>query len=359
MKKYLIIIALNIGLFVGCSKDNTTEIDERFALKGIAATLGAIEESNGSQTKAISDFVVNTAKDPTSIMTNRYTWNFDIQIYKGNTPYQYGEASLRWNGSMWVPITGDSLYFPNYTRQGVAATLYPASWNGTVQVMQNTAALLLAQDILRQNGNATVTVNPAHIPTISMRHGNSMIDFILNNVDTTQITSVNVYVGSIKYTPYKVPGLNRAEYMVILPVGSRNPEVRLVTNGGAEYIQQLSINPTQINVCYCVKLSGLELLLSSVTVTDWLYGTALPGDYSTTTSYPTFKGPVNDTITLIYHNGLQQSIIFNSRGEYTLKPFGRRIDRIQLTPTDGFNLNPPIILHNMFIDLNPRIDSRT
>lgn len=345
---------------MSCSDDETNDSDnEQIALDGVKASLGLMNEESSSTTKAIADFVVNKAADPTSILTSRYGWNFDIQIYKGNVPYLYGGASLEWNDSIWIPKAGQSLYFPNYTRQGVAAKLYPSTWVDTVAVIQNTAALLLGQDVLKQNGSTVITVNPAHIPTIPMRHGNSMLDFILTGVDTTQIASINVYAGNKLYTPYKVPGLNRAEYLVILPVGSQNPEIRLTTVGGARYIQKLSINSMQINNCYCIKFHGLELELGAITVTDWVYGTAISGEYSTETSYPSFLGPPNSSLTIVYDNGLEQVLIFNARGEYIAKPDGRTAIKIILSPGDEFNLNPAVVLRNMVIDLKPNIQNRT
>lgn len=359
MKKYIILLAATgIFSFTGCSNDDTETGDERVRLEGVQASLGMMNEDGTVETRAIRDFVVNTPNDPTMGMTGRTGWNFDVQIYKNNTPYPYGQAAFEWNGNMWVPEAGASIYFPNYTRQGVAATLYPDSWTGTIAQIQNTADLLLAQDILKQNGAATVTVLPAHIPTITMRHGNSMIDFIIDNVDVSQISTIIVAANGIEYTPYKVQGVSHNEYLVILPVGVKDPEVRITTVGGARYIQGLHINSTQVNNCYCVRLLGLELALASITVTDWVYGTALSGDYSTETSYPTFIGPPGESVTLFFDDGQQQVLTFNTRGEYTIKPVGRRIVRIS-DNLGEFVLTPPIILRSMVIDLNPHLQNRT
>lgn len=362
MKRYnIIILLLAIGLAVSCSDNNSVADDEVGPeLKGLNAEMARMETGAEISQSAISDFVVNKDNlDPTKSMTGRTGWKLDVQIYKGSTPYAYGTATCTWNGTTqtWDPPT-NTVYFPNYTRQLVSAKLYPTGWTGTVKLDQSLEADLIAQDILTQNGTTTVTVLPAHIPTIPMRHGNSMIDFILTNVDETHIADLKVYVGNTGYTPHKITTTGKLEYLVILPVGAQLPQIRLTTTGGAQYIQPIGITTTQANVCYCINLRGINLLLSSFIVTDWTYGQALSGEYSTITSYPTFKGDPNTSATIYFANGSSQVLNFNSRGERTIKPSGRTIIRIT-TDTKDFMTNPPIVLRSMLIDLKPHIDNET
>ena len=362
MKRYNLLLALLValGIVVSCSENsNTTEDEVGPELKGLNTEMASIQTGAEITQSAISDFVVNKANDPTKDITGRTSWMLDIQIYKGSLPYTYGAATCTWNSvsQTWNPPV-NTVYFPNYTRQPVAAKLYPSGWTGTVKLDQSLVANLIGQDILTQDGNATTTILPAHIPTIPMRHGNSMVDFILTNVDATQIADLKVYVGNDGYTPYKVTATGKLEYLVILPVGAQNPQIRLTTVGGAQYIQPIGVTATQVNVCYCINLRGINLLLSSFIVTDWTYGQALSGEYSTITSYPTFKGDPNTSATIYFANGQSQVLNFNSRGEYTVKPSGRTIVRIR-TATKDFYTNPPIVLRGMLIDLKPNIDNET
>lgn len=349
------------GLTISCSESSSVT-DEEIGpeLKGVSAEMATMETSAEITQSAISDFVVNKDNlDPTKSTAGRTAWLLDVQIYKGSTPYQYGAATCTWNSTdqTWDPPVS-TVYFPNYTRQLVSAKLYPSGWTGTIKLDQSLEADLIAQDILTQNGNTTVTVYPAHIPTIPMRHGNSMIDFILTNVDETHIADIKVYVGGSGYTPHKIATTGKLEYLVILPVGAQNPQIRLTTTGGAQYIQPIGVASTQANVCYCINLRGINLLLSSFIVTDWTYGQALSGEYSTITSYPTFKGDPNTSATIYFLNGSSQTLNFNSRGEATVKPLGRTIIRI-VAGTKDFAPNPPIVLRSMLIDLKPHIDNET
>jgi len=360
MKLYNIyLLSISALLFAACSEneqaDDTDFPAEELQLGGVQVNMASRETPDEAATRAISDFVVNTENDPTSIMDTRSTdWKLDVQIFNGSQAYQYGIATCTWNSttSTWDPPQ-NTLYFPNYSRQSVKATLYPTGWNNTISLNQKTSDAILKQDILSQNGSNSITVNPAHIPTISMRHAHSMLNFILENVEIAQISEVNVHVGNDIYQPYKVENTGKIEYLVILPVGISNPEIRLTTVEGANYIVEVEIASTEVNTCYCIKLQGIELLLSSVTVTNWAYGEALAGQYSSVASYPTFRGPANTSVTLHYLNGLTQTITFNDRGESTPKPLGRTIIQIDPSTGDPIYPDPPLILNTMYVDLNP------
>jgi len=347
--------------WMSCTDDQVTQDqqDEEILLKGITVDMASLMTSDDINTKAIGDFAVNTSKDPTLAMNTRLAdWKLDVQIYKGSQPYQYGKATCSWNttDSRWEP-DGGNLYFPNYSHQSVSAKLYPPLWNNVIGLNQQTADSLLYQDVLIQNGTSTVTVRPAHEFTIQMKHAHSMLDFILENVDESQIDSVTIQVGDNIYEPYKVTGVTRNEYLVILPVGTANPEIHLKTVEGARYTVQVEITSTAVNNCYCIKLDGIELILTSVTVTNWVYGEALSGEYTTIASYPTFRGPASTSITVFYLNGLSQVLTFNERGESTPKPLGRTILSMQLSSGETIELDPPLILNTMYVDLNPYIVS--
>ncbi len=360
MKTYKKIFALfmSAAIFISCSENDSLNEEALpspdLLLKGVEVKMASRETPNEPGTKAINDFVVNKAADPTSVITTRTDWELDVQIYKGSQIYQYGSATLIWNStnSRWQDPT-DSLYFPNYTRQAVSATLHPEGWNNIISLEQRTDSALLVQDVLIQNGTSTIEIRPAHIPTIQMRHAHSMLDFILDDVNLNEITEINVHIGNDVYQPYPVTGTTNPEYLVIIPVGVQNPVIHLTTVQGANYEVQVDIQSTQVNTCYCIKLEGIELKLSSVTVSNWAYGEAIAGQYTTIASYPTFRGPASTSYTVYFVNGLSQVITFNDRGESTPKPLGRSIIRIQTPSGENIDLDTPLILNTMYVDLNP------
>lgn len=233
----------------------------------------------------------------------------------------------------------------------VDAVLYPDTPTAEIAVDQSTLTTFLNQDILIQ-GVVTYPLTPAHIPTIQLRHQNSMIDFMLVDVNQADIASdgIKVTASGKTYTPYKVGTSN--EYLLILPVGTAYPRVEITTVQGARYATTVNIASTVINNCYCIKLIGVELSLSSVNVIDWTYGNALAGQYTTPASYPTFRGPANTSATLYFNNGLSETITFSDRGETTVKPAGRIIIQI-----NDLTLPTPLILDEMYVDLNPYLDT--
>jgi len=362
MKRYIFAIITFASLFIwsSCSSEENEEVatDEQQVI-GFIAEINDMDINSTVQTRAAGDFSVNTNLDPTT--ASRTTgWELNILIYNRqiNTNV-YNQAICEWGGSNWKPVT--PIYLPNYLRQNVEASLYPAGWTSATPIVLNQSdpQVLLAQDILVQSGYPSkATITPAHIPSVPMQHQFAMLDFILNEVDSTQIdkSSIKVIVGNDIYTPYRVANTTDMEYLVILPLDVINPKVTLTTIGGIKYIEEIKItsihpNGTRSNFCYCANLQGVELSLSSVTVADWEYGTAIAGQYTTIASNPTFTGPVGDEVTLVFDNGEQQTIYFNRWGEATIKPAGRTI--IQLIKSDGtpITLNPAIVLNDMYIDL--------
>ena len=349
---------------ISCSKANEGEPGLkggkiRFEAANIEMAGSDMEQAS---TRAVSDFVVNGASDPTLPIESKQGWTLNVQIYDGtySKPYEYGKATLLWDTGtkLWLPQGAVDFHFPNYSKQPVSATLSPTGFITTVSTDQNTAEKLIAQDALAQNGALTVTVNPAHKPTISMRHANSMVDFIVSGVEFDDLSKVSVFVGTTEYMPYNVKQGAYPEYMVILPAGSAYPEVRIETSLGAKYKNTLNVPATAVNTCYCAKLVGVELILGQLTIQNWVTGEAISGDYSTVTSYPTFRGYPGTTVTLRYLNGNTQPLKFNQNGEAPVeKPLGRSITSI----TDGsgtFTLDPYLVLNNMIVDLRPRIDAR-
>lgn len=340
------------SLFFACSeKTPVEELEDTKSWKGLVVEMENRTIDGEDLTRATSDFVVNTANDPTldaTRITGGLGWTLDVTVYdKDDTPYAPATANWSYSGTYWVP--DHEIYLPSYVKPHVDAVMSaPApDWNGTIAADQSTANKLLSQDRLEQNGSA-YTMTPAHMVKITMRHRYSMLDFILSGVDLDDITpgSVKVIIGSNEYTPYQVG--STGEFLLIMPLGKSNPKVTLTTLSGTPYSAEINISSTVRNTCYCVKLRGLELLLSSVTVIDWTTGEALAGQYTAPSTYPTFRGTPNQTVTLYYDNGLSQAITFNARGEVTEKPLGRTIIQI-----DSQVLTPPVILDQMYIDLRP------
>lgn len=350
MRRLYSYLYILIILFSGISCSNEENTDEgNIQLEGFIVGMGD-RESEQYQSRAISDFAVNTSLDPTfdiTRLTGVGNWTLSVNIQdKNNANYPPGNALCTYTGSAWVPQT--NLYFPSYKSPHVIARLYPPGWTAGTAIAtdQSDQTKLLNQDILVENGSPYV-IRPSHNPALVLRHGYTMLNFMLSNVNFAQISSVSVTAGGLTYQPYKV---NRTtpEYMVILPVGTANPVVNITTVGGARYRETINISNMALNNCYCAKLIGVELILSSVTVIDWVYGTALEGQYTTVTTYPTFRGNPNTSITVYYDNGLSQGFAFNDRGEYTVKPLGRTITRINYT-----DLARPVILDRMYVDLRP------
>lgn len=347
--------------FVSCS-DNDDAASGQDGRKGMLVEGAALSANgdkivSGVQSRAGDEFAVLTANDPTYPFESKNDWSLDVQIYKGSAPYTYGQGTFVWNSgqSLWMPRTtpGDEIYFPNYTKQRVTLKLYPDTWSGTIDTDQGTAAKLLAQDIMVE-GSDPMPVDPAHKPEMEIRHGNSMFDIILKDVGLEQLVGGRVILGDKVYTPYRVPNVDHLEYLLIVPVGSGDPVIEVETSDGAKYHQTVYISPTRINTCYCFTLQGLELRLSANMVADWITGEAQSGDYSSVTSYPTFKGPENGSCTVYYDNGLEQELVFNSRGEATVKPSGRNIVRVtSADPVVDVNIDPPLILGTMTVDLRP------
>lgn len=316
-----------------------------------------MEADDEVETRAVGDFRVNRAGDPTNTLTTRTGWTLHVHIFDDVTPYDDGEGYFTWTGTDMIWETTDDVYFPNYLKQGVEAELYPgADWNVPVETDQSTADNLLEQDILEQDADDAFVVNPAHIPELHLRHARSMLDFILVDIDESQLASVTVIDGATVYQPYRVDASDFVEYMVILPLNVTNPKVRVVTNEGADYTREITIASTEANKCYCVKLRGLELLLSTITVSSWQYGEGIGANYSTVASYPTFRGIPNATVTIYYNNGLDQTITFNDRGEYTAKPYGRTIVNL-LYNGQMIDLTIPLVLSSMIIDLTNAMTS--
>ncbi len=367
MKQYnyftlLLLLAL---LITGCSNEEAINPVSSKQITALQTEMGEMDINGDVSTRAIPGFAVNTAEDPTFIFNNRTTgWTLNVRVFdqqQGNS--LYNESLCTWNGSAWVP--DNILYFPNYLRQQVEATLYPTGWTNATPILfdQPDAATLTQQDILMQQGSPRATVLPAHIPSIPMEHMYSMLDFVIHDVDPSQIVeeSIKVHVGNDIYTPYRTANTTKMEYLVILPLGVINPKVTLSTVKGLHYVEEIEITEvhpagTQRNTCYCANLYGIELILSSVTVTDWLYGPALAGQYTTIASNPTFHGPIGGQVTLIYDNGQEQTIFFNRWGEATIRPLGRTITQLRKSDNTVVTLNPPIVLRSMYIDLGPYLN---
>ena len=378
MKRYIKIITLALGaaLAVSCGNQDDSGLPgaESIRVGSAELSLGETLGAHAPGTRAVAaDFSVNTTRDKTATLSGRNTWDLFVQIYKGNTAYQWGAGHFTyvsddtWLAPYSATDVSQNVYFPNYTRQKVSAKMTPAAWPGTIAQDQSSDAKILAQDVLEQNGNGTVTVMPAKEPALPLRHAYCMLNFIIDgiemddldweNPDTADITAnaITVEAGGVRYLPNKIAASTHdAEYMVILPLNVQNPKVHLVTKGGAHYVQQINTGATAANVCYCASLLGIELQLSSVTVINWTYGEAISGDYTTVTSYPTFRGPIDKEITITYFNGLTQTFTFNDKGENTVRPFGRKIVKLQLTGEAPVDLSAdPIVLNTMIIDLNP------
>lgn len=391
MKQYtnIINIALAAFLLTACSKsDALPEGEERGPqVAELQTSLGNINV--GETTRATTTYSVNTNDDPTkTAMESRSEWEMDVQIYKGEDAYtDGGKATYTYNSTKWE-TSATTLYFPNYTKQKIKATLHPKNWTSSTQFIvdqsNDNKSDILKQDILIENNFAT-PLNPAKTIKIPMKHANSMLDFIVTDITNDQINTVKVTIGGTEYTPYKIK-TDPVEYLLIVPVTTSattdtNPIIEITTTNGSIYKQQIQligakngnekITDYTVNTCYCFTLRGLELLLSPITVTDWSTGEAVAGDYIAVTAYPTFRGTPNTTYYVYYDNCLKnengsakiQVIKFNSRGECTLKPDGRIITHIfkdnaaDKIPTDTNKLITPITLGAMVIDLIEAINA--
>ncbi|MCC8152743.1 MAG: hypothetical protein LIP01_00100 [Tannerellaceae bacterium] len=213
-------------------KNSPVEEEELVGIESLQLTLS--EQEGNLPTRAISDYAVNSSDDPTASLTGRETWTLHVEIYKGNAVYQYGVSDFTVGSSIttWEPET--PVYFPNYSTQRATLSLYPVSATEPIGPNQSAAdgSALLQQDILVQNGSPTVNIVPAHIPHAQLRHAHSMLDFRLENVNDEDIFSVTVLINGIEYIPYQVADGNYPEYMLIIPVGTANPVVRVYTQGG-------------------------------------------------------------------------------------------------------------------------------
>lgn len=349
---YKILFVLSVApLWIGCSDDHEdSEVTEDIQLEALQLQVTEKGTDAGVTTRAtLTGYSVNRTADPTHSnerLTSQSPWNLDVKIYDKSGTNLYGPAngaSWAYNGSEWAPSI--QLFLPSYFKPRVDATLFYGANEAAVTVNQSTSDLLLQQDVLVQKSNS-YTVTPAHTLGIELIHKHAMLDFVLTNVNADDIKSLTVVANGNTYNPYRVGITTAVEYMVILPEGVKNPQIMIETMGGARYTKTLSINSAQRNHCYCITFTGVELLLSSVTVVNWTYGTALSGQYTTPASYPTFRGTPNLTVNLVYDNGLSQEITFNDRGEATVKPYGRTLIQVNdnVLPT-------PIILDEMYVDL--------
>lgn len=343
-----------------CSRsDGETSVDgDMVAVSRVGLSLGDSEGALPTVTRAVSGFVVNTSDDPTNSLTEKEAWNLDLTIYKGSNPYEDGYGEFEYDGSgYWVTKDGSTIYMPHYEMQNIQAVLYPTGWTTGQQIAtdQRQESVLILQDILEQDGSPTYQTVPAHYLEVKMRHAYSMIDFVLADVNPADLYEVTVEAGGNTYQPYQVTASTEQEYLVILPLGITNPVIHVTTNGGAKYSKELDITQTLVNTCYYVKLYGVELILESITVSNWTYGEAVGGDYSSVTSYPTFRGPVGVTVTIYYDSDVSQTITFNEKGEAVAKPAGRTITAVETT--DGiYSLPNPYTIRTQIVDLTNFID---
>lgn len=352
----ILLILITLPLWSACSDEaENNENGPDILLESLQVqTVDKNANPEASTRATIAGYVVNTDADPTSNdasdaarLSGQNSWNLDVKIYDRTNTQLYAPAIGTWayGSTSWVP-TPSPLYIPSYFKPRVEATLFYGTSEAAVVALQETAEALLQQDVLIQRTDP-YTVTPAHRLRIELIHKHSMLDFVLQDVNFNDIESVTVMANGTEYTPYKVEGVSAIEYLLILPEGVSNPQVRVVTKGGARYMKMLNIASTVRNNCYCITFSGVNLILSSVFVVDWAYGIALAGQYTTPASYPTFRGIPRVSVTLVYNNGLSQVITFNERGESTVKPLGRTIIKVgdlDLSAT-------PIILDEMYVDL--------
>jgi len=350
------LLLLTIPLWVACSDEDNAESTDNILFDGIAVQTGDRAAQTEVSTRAGEGFAVNTANDPTYETTrlqggggaNVGAWTLTATIYDhNNQPYPAADGVWTYTGSNWTPSGGGTLYLPSYFKPQVTANLFPTDKTAASlpENNQSTALNLLRQDLLVQK-STPYTVTPAHVLTVELKHQYSMLDIILDGVNTDDIDEVRVIAGGQTYIPYNISALLN-EYLVILPTGVANPQITVKTKKGAQYLETLNISSTTSNYAYCIKLIGVDLIASSVTVIDWMYGTALSGQYTTPTSYPTFRGNPNTSVTIVYDNSLSQVLEFNERGETTVKPLGRTIVQIGTVV-----LNPAINLSQMYIDLS-------
>ncbi|MCD8262118.1 MAG: hypothetical protein LUD15_12115 [Bacteroides sp.] len=348
MKKIIYILySCTLAFMAACTNEQAVDrSQESLYIQGIKILLG--ETDSDVVSRALSDYSVNQSNDPTGTLTGRETWNLDVTIYDGTNAYR--SQTFTWDSTeeYWV---GDTLFFPNYTRQLVEAKLSAPGWS-EIRTDQRILSDFLEQDVLIQNGEVYITVYPGHDPEIPMKHAHTILDFRINGIDPAQLDSVIILIGDTAYLPYQVVSGTVPEYIVIIPPGTTSPTVRLVTTEATRYLQTTvgEITNTDVNGCYCFILNGMQLELGEITVINWITGLGIPGEYTTEETYPTFRGPANRTYTVTYDNGLSQEIILNDQGEYTARPAGRAI--VSVSYQDKIlEIDPPYVLSGMIIDL--------
>lgn len=345
MKKMNYITAFTALLFaVSCSDTSSLLEDEKVEVKEISTSIGS--DTGIDLSTRVGGVVLS---DPTTTpisVRGGLGWNLDVQIYNSTTAYAPGKNTYVYGtGSNWISQTGVKTYFPNYTSQFCEFTMYATSPTETIPLDQSSADVMLHHDKLY----IKTMLAPAHILSATLKHAQSMLDFSFEKTPSN-IVSVTVQVGSDIYTPYRVPATYN--YLLILPSGVSlaNPIVIATTDKGTTYKQVVKVgaNPSAlgVNYRYIFKLTGFNLVLSPITIVDWITGGMLGGDYVGEIAYPTFRGPASTSCTLTFDNGLTQVLTFNSRGECTVKANGRTIVQINSVPQT-------IVLGSMIIDLNP------
>lgn len=367
MKRLSIHIPLVLAalLFAGCSDEKKTEDTEIIDIKGVVIETLNSEITDPEvrsvmpATRAKNDYYIAKADVPMNDITKRALedWRLHIDMYFDESIYAPASGDYEWNTTdkKWLPKT-PPMYFPNYFSPKAELTLSHKDRPAEIAIVQNTEELLLRNDYLIERGNPEV-VKPAHIFKINIKHAFSSIDFILKDVE--DIDKVEVTVGNKVYEPCKVSGsaANYLEYMLIIPTGVPELVVEIYTKAGGHFRQKAKISgSSKADNCYCFTVVGPELIISPVTVVDWTAGGATIGDYIGEAAYPTFRGPRNDWCILTFDNGLRQTIDFNEYGELTVKPKGRRINRIETSNGRINEPDPALFLREMVIDLNGYID---
>lgn len=366
-------VAAALFTLTACQSDHFEPSPEgSVALEAFTVEL-ADTEQNGAQvaqgqTRALPQYSLNTDLDPTkknNVVKRGESGDWRLyaeilapadpeagnlgRVYKTTCTYSSGQK-------MWLPNPADDIHLPNYIRRSVKAVLYPDGWTEGDPIVtdQSNESVFLLQDILDQPSQEHL---PAHILSLKVSHSYSMLDIVLGGIDPDEISSLTVETpdgqgGTVSYTPYEVDRDDVWEHLLILPLGVVNPKVIIKTVDGAVYYQTLTIQGgTKRNTCYCVTFRGLALELKAYSIDNWTIGGAHDGNYTTVTSYPTFKGLPGATVELHYDNDLVQEITFNRDGETTQRPLGRTIDKIIYNGVNILGDGNEIILREMSVDL--------
>lgn len=124
-----------------------------------------------------------------------------------------------------------------------------------------------------------------------MKYAYCMFDFIISDISNADVKDIKVYFREVEYHPNKIK-VSPVECLLIAPVTmekAENPIIVITTTQNKIYKKEIRLigaknqnstieNYTK-NTCYRFTLYNQELHLSPITVSDWITGQVVPGDF--------------------------------------------------------------------------------